>query len=310
MKKPLAPALTYTLIFLAMLFWGLTFVWSSLVFEYYSPVTTLTMRLLISTSLMFLGLWIFGMFEKIRKTDIKLFIFSALFNPFLYFLGENYGIKYSSATISAVVIAAIPVFTPILGYYYLKEKLSIINLLGMVVSFAGILLMLFNNDFSLNAQPLGVIALSVALVTAIAYSILLKKLSGRYSAFFIIAVQNLIGLLFFLPLFFIFDWQEFITIPVTTDLALSLLQLAVFGSSLAFVFYTVGTREIGVNKTNFFTNLIPVITAIFSYFVLDEFFDLQKIVGMLLVIIGVILSQLHRRGNFVAVYRFLGRFRK
>lgn len=310
MKKPLAPAVTYTLIFLAMLFWGLTFVWSSIVFEYYSPVTTLTMRLLISTTLMFLGLWIFGMIERIKKEDIGLYLLSALFNPFLYFLGENYGIKYSSATISAVVIAAIPVFTPVIAYYALKEKLSFINIAGMLVSFIGILLMLFNNDFSLNVQPLGVVALTVALVAAIAYSVLLKRLAGKYSAFFIIAVQNLIGLFYFLPFFLIWDWQTFIATPVTFELVSSLFQLAVFGSSLAFVFYTIGTREIGVNKTNFFTNLIPVITAIFSFYVLDEYFDLQKIAGMTIVIIGVILSQLQRRGNFVAVYRFFGRFKK
>lgn len=310
MKKPLAPSATYILVFLAMLFWGLTFVWSSIVFEYYSPIATLTMRLLISTSLMFLGLWIFGMLETVRKEDIGLFFLSALFNPFLYFLGENYGIKYSSATISAVVIAAIPVFIPVLGYFAFKEKLSAINIMGMLVSFFGILLMLLNNDLSLNAQPLGVFALIVALVTAIIYSILLKKLSEKYSAFFIIAVQNLIGLLYFLPLFFIFDWQDVTSTPITFELASNLLMLAVFGSSLAFVFYTIGTREIGVSKTNFFTNLIPVITAIFSFYVLDEQFNLQKITGMAIVIIGVILSQMQRTGRFVAFYRFFVRFRR
>jgi drug/metabolite transporter (DMT)-like permease len=181
----------------------------------------------------------------------------------------------------------------------------------MLVSFFGILLMLLKNDFSLNAQPLGVIALVVALVTAIIYSILLKKLSGKYSAFFIIAVQNLIGLIYFLPLFFIFDWQNVLSTPITFELASNLLMLAVFGSSLAFVFYTIGTREIGVSKTNFFTNLIPVITAIFSFYVLNEQFDLQKIIGMAIVIIGVILSQMQRTGRFIAVYRFFfGKFRR
>ncbi|MDZ7775240.1 MAG: DMT family transporter [Bacteroidales bacterium] len=180
----------------------------------------------------------------------------------------------------------------------------------MLVSFFGILLMLLNNDFSLSVQPLGVLALTTALLTAIIYSILLKKLAGKYSAFFIIAVQNLIGIFYFLPLFLIFDWQDFISTPVTFELAISLLQLAVFGSSLAFVFYTIGTREIGVSKTNFFTNLIPVITAIFSFFMLGEQFDLQKITGMAIVIAGVVLSQLKRHGNFIAVYRFFGRFRK
>jgi len=268
------------------------------------------MRLVISTGLMFLGLWIFKMVEKIKKEDYLLFLLSALFNPFLYFIGENYGIKYSSPTISSVVIAAIPVFTPVFAYMALKEKLSLINIIGMLVSFTGILLILIKPDFSLNAQPVGVIALLSALVAAIAYSILLKKLSGKYSAFFIIAVQNLIGIFYFAPLFFGFHFQDFIRTEITFELAASLLQLAIFGSSLAFVFYTIGTREIGVNKTNFFTNLIPVITAIFSYYMVDERFDFQKIIGMIIVILGVILSQLHRQSRFAAFYRFFWRFRK
>jgi|LZCG01.1.fsa_nt_gb drug/metabolite transporter (DMT)-like permease len=312
MKKPLNPLYTYTLILLAMLFWGLTFVWSSIVLNYYSPVTTIFLRLLISTILMFIGLKIFGMIEKIRKADIPLFLSSAILNPFLYFLGENYGIKYSSPTISAVAIAMIPVFMPIFSYFFLKEKLNLLNTIGMIISFGGILLMLLKPDFSLNARPEGVFALSVAIIAAIGYSILLKKLADSYSPFFIIATQNLIGILLFLPLFLWFDWQQFISTPITFQLASSLLQLAIFGSSLAFVFFTIGMREIGVNKTNFFTNLIPIITAIFSYFVIGEMFTERKLLGMVIVLGGVILTQWQHknRNRLMPSYRFFWRSRK
>lgn len=310
MKKSPSITVTYVLVFLSMLFWGLTFVWTSIVFDYYNPITTIFLRLLISTVLMFAGLKIFGYLEKINKSDYLLFMVSALFNPFLYFLGENYGVKYSSPTISAVVIAVIPVFTPILGYFALRERLTAINIIGMIVSFLGVLLILLKNDFSLSVQPLGVIALSVAVITAIIYSLLLKKLAGKYSAFFIIAVQNLIGLIYFLPLFLVFEWNEFILVKPNFKLIASLVQLAVFGSSLAFVFYTIGNRELGVSKTNFFTNLIPVITAVFSFFVLGEVFNMQKIVGIMVVILGVILSQLQGKSKLVSIYRFFVRNRK
>ncbi|MEA3505719.1 MAG: DMT family transporter [Bacteroidota bacterium] len=301
---------TYLIVILAMLFWGLTFVWSSIVFEYYSPITTIFLRLVISTAIMFVGLKVFNLIAPIRKEDYRLFLLSALFNPFLYFLGENYGIKYSSATISAVVIAAIPVFTPIIGYYFIREKLSKVNIMGMVVSFSGILLILVDDDFSLNVHPVGVFALSVAVVTAVGYAIVLKRLAENYNAFLIIAVQNLIGIIYFLPLFLFFDLHDFLNIPVTSELVVAMLELAVFGSSLAFVFYAIGTRELGVNKTNFFTNLIPVITAVFAFFVLEERFDFYKILGMVIVILGVILSQLKQKMKIVNMYRFFWKFRK
>jgi drug/metabolite transporter (DMT)-like permease len=75
----------------------------------------------------------------------------------------------------------------------------------------------------------------------------------------------------------------------------SLLSLAVFCSSLAFVFFTISTREIGISRTNVFSNLIPVFTAIFSFLILSEFFSLHKILGILLIVFGLYLSQIKER---------------
>lgn len=191
-----------------------------------------------------------------------------MFNPFLYFLGENYGLKYSSPTITAVIIATIPVFTPIAALFIYKERLSLLNVFGLAVSFFGVLFMLLEKDFSLNISPVGVAWLMLAVVAAVFYSVLLKKLAGRYNPFLIIAYQNLIGAVYFLPLFFIFDFQHFISVVPTTELITSLLLLSFFASSLAFVFFAISSREIGISRTNLFTNLIPVFTAIFSFVIL------------------------------------------
>ena len=80
---------------------------------------------------------------------------------------------------------------------------------GIIVSFAGILLMLFNPDFSLNASPKGVLLLFVAVFAAVAYSVIIRKISHEYNPVTIITHQNLIGAVYFLPLFLIFDFQTF-----------------------------------------------------------------------------------------------------
>jgi len=300
----LKPVYTYILVILSMLFWGMSFVWSKIVLKYYDPITTVLLRLIISSAIMFFGLWLFKRLQKLKREDYKLFFLSALFNPFLYFLGENYGLKYSSPTVTAVIIATIPVFTPVVAYFILKERLSVLNVLGLVISFAGVMFMLINPDFSFNASPVGLAWLALAVLTAVFYSVLLKKLAMKYDAFLIIAMQNLIGALYFLPLFFIFDFDKFLEVVPNTELITSLLLLALFASSLAFVFFTISAREIGISKTNLFTNLIPVFTAVFSYFILDEVFGMQKLAGMTIVIVGVLLTQLNRDNKFVNIYRF------
>lgn len=283
----------YTVIVLAMVFWGMSFIWSTIVFRYLEPITTVFFRLILSSGILFGGLKLFNKLEKVKKEHYKLFFLSALFNPFLYFLGENFGLKYSSATISAVIIATIPVFSPIAAFFFLKERLSILNVAGLVLSFIGVVAMLVNKDLSLNAAPIGMICLVFAVIASIVYSVLLKRLAFQYNAFTIIAVQNLIGAVLFLPLFLIFDASKLSGIVFDYSWISALFMLSVFASSLAFVFYAIGMREIGVSKTSIFTNLIPVITATGSFVLLNEVFSFQKIIGIIIVIGGLFISQLN-----------------
>lgn len=154
--------------------------------------------------------------------------------------------------------------------------------------------MLVNKDLSLNASPKGILFLFLAVITAIIFSVMLKKLTVNYSPLTIITYLNALGAIYFLPLFLIFDFNHFISIKPNFELILSLLQLAVFASSLAYVFYTIAIKNLGVSKANMYANLIPVFTAITSYFVLSELFNLNKIIGMIIVISGVSLSQINK----------------
>ena len=287
----------YPIAILSMVFWGMSFVWTSIVFKYYHPITTIFLRLVISSVLLIIFIFITGKAERLKKEDRGLLILSSLFNPFLYFLGENFGLKNSSPTISAVVIATIPVFTPLVAYYSLKERLSWLNIAGIIISFLGIGVMLVNPDLSLNASPPGIAFLLGAVASAVTYSVFLKRLAHKYSALTIITYQNILGVIYFLPLFLIFDFSYFITVKPNTELVSSLLQLSVFASSLAFIFFTMTVKEIGVSRANVFSNLIPVFTAIFSAIFISEIFTSTKIAGMAIVISGVMVTQVRRLGS-------------
>jgi len=291
-NKPLVDSWIYILVLLSMIFWGLSFVWSTIVFRYYNPVTTIFLRLLLSSLILLSFMKITGKLEKIRKEDRKLLILSAFFNPFLYFLGENFGLKYSTPTITSVIIATIPVFTPLAAYLTMRESVTWMNVAGIIISFIGIGIMLINPDLSLNASPAGAILLMGAVTSAIIYTVLLKKLIIKYSPLTIITYQNTLGAFYFLPIFLIFDFSHFITVKPNAELITSLLQLALFASSLAFIFYAVGVKRIGMIRTNVFSNLIPVFTAIFSAIFISENFTSTKIAGMTVVILGVMVTQL------------------
>jgi len=293
LKTITVPVYVYALA--AMLFWGMSFVWSSILLRFYQPVTIIFIRLILSSLFLFSIILIFKKRERMLRKDIRWFLLSALFNPFLYFLGENYGLKFSTSTVPAVIIATIPIFSPVAGYLAYREKLRWFNLAGIALSFIGISLMLLSGDMEMEVSGIGIACLAGAVFSALMYSILLKRLSENYSPLFIIAIQNLIGIFLFLPLFLIFESDQFLSVVPTREIITSFLLLAILASSLSFVFFAQTVKVLGISKANIFSNLIPVFTAIFSYLLIDERFTWQKILGMAVVIGGVYISELNRK---------------
>lgn len=284
-----------------MIFWGLSFVWSKIVLEYYNPFTLIFLRLLASSLLLLSVIRLLNYNDKVRKKHYSLFLLLAFFEPFMYFIGETFGLNLVSPTISSIIISTIPVLTPVLALWLLKEKLSLLNLFGIIISFAGVLVLLVRPDFQLTASPKGIALLFLAVASAMGYTIVLKKLAHKYNSVFIITVQNIIGAVYFLPFFLIFDFQHFVSVRPDFRALYSLFFLAVFASSLAFILYATAVRGIGAAKASIFANLIPVVTATFSAWMLSENIGLNKILGMSIVILGVMIAQTG------SIFRFMGR---
>lgn len=281
----------YLMALLAVTFWGISYVWTKIAFEYYSPITVMLIRLGVSSLLLAIIARFMGKRQRIQRTDYRDFVILAFFSPFCYFLGENYGVFYVSPTVAAVIIATIPVFSPILAYLAFKERIRPLNVAGFMISFAGVMVMVLDAEMKFTADPKGILWLFFAVASALVNIVFLKKLAARYSSFTIIRVQNTLGALFFLPLFLIMDVGSFVRTTPSAETIFSLLALAVFGSTLAFMFYTSAVRVIGIARTAVFANLIPVVTAIAALLVLKESIDPGRILGMLIVIAGLFMSQ-------------------
>ncbi len=290
-------AYTYILVLLAITFWGLSYVWTKVAFEYYQPITVMLIRLTISSVLLMIIFKIRNWVQKVERSDYKAFIILSFFSPFCYFIGENYGVYHVSPTVAAVIIATIPVFSPLLAWVAFREKVSPLNIIGFIVSFFGVMVMVLDADFRFTASPLGIFFLFFAVLSALINVVFLKRLTSKYSSFTIIFVQNILGAVFFLPVFLLMDFREFIHIRPSWEAIGALVALAIFGSTLAFMFFTSGIRTLGIARTSIFANLIPVVTAITSFLFLKEIIDMSKIIGMLIVIAGLLMTQITKLRN-------------
>lgn len=274
-----------------MMFWSSTFVWFKVAYEHFEPFTIIFLRLLLAGILLEIFVHLFKRTEKIKREDWGIFFLLSFCEPFCYFLGESFGLKFISATLGSLIISTIPVFTPIFTYVFLKEKLSKWGLLGLIISFGGLLFIIFENS-DLSGSMLGVGLEFFAVFAGIAYGIVVKKLTHKYKSVTIVKVQSQIGALYFLPFFLLFDWRNFLAADHSLSSYSAIIKLSIFGSVAAFILFTEVVKGIGPNSANLFTNLIPVFTAIFAFFILGELITIYKIIGIITVIVGLFISQI------------------
>lgn len=288
--------MVYTAIVLSMVFWGISYVWTNVALRSFSVLLLLESRLLIASALMFLFGKITRQLQAPRREDMKWFLLLAFFEPFLYFIGETYGLTRISPTVASVMIATIPLFAPFSAYFLLKEKVSRANIAGILISFTGILsIVAVGNNTSVATDPAGVALIALAVLSAILYATVLKKLSEHYNGVTIITYQNILGFFYFLPLFLGFGARHVHEIVWRSDSIVCMTLLAVFASSIAFVLFAEAVRRIGVARSNVFCNLLPVLTAVFSAIILHEVLPSRQLIGMIVVIAGLFVSQMNSR---------------
>lgn len=292
----------YIALILAMVCWAFSFVWVKVAYVVYAPLTTTLFRLIIASGFMFIYALVLKKLTKIRPEDYRTFLLLAFFEPFLYFLGESYGLKYISSTMCAIIVSTIPLFSPIASFRFHGETLSRRNLIGIVLSFLGVGIVVFDSSFNLIASPLGIALEFLAVASAIGYQVVLKSLTKKYNVPTIITYQNFIAIFYFLPCWLFFEGRDFINTPFNATAFIAIIKLGVFASSIAFVLYTYSIKNVGINNANMFINLIPVLTAIFAWIILDDPLTLRKFMGILVVISGLFIAQVKMKGLMAKLF--------
>jgi len=288
----------YSSIVLAMVFWSFSFIWTRVAIHSFHPMTLITLRLVIASVLLFIVAKSSGKLQKLRREDFKWFILLAFFEPFLYYVGETYGLTTVESTLAAVIISTIPLFAPVLAFVILRERIGWATIIGILVSLIGVFFVIYEPGGGFKANPWGVALMFMAVFSAICYATVLRKIPTHYNNMNVIFYQSLLGLIFFIPTFFLTDYPTIQTLKVTNESLFALIMLSVFASVIAFVLFAGAVRKVGVSRTNVFVNLIPVFTAILSWMILDEIITISKWFGIAVVVVGLFVSQWGKRKSF------------
>ncbi|MBR3557283.1 MAG: EamA family transporter [Bacteroidales bacterium] len=287
------PGLGYVAILLAMLCWGMSFIWSKQLLNNNFPGFTIVFIRLSLASAVFVSIFKWQKkLEKIRREDRRTFLLLAFFEPFLYFIGETFALKYVDASFAAVIIALIPIVVSVTMYFTEKEKLRWEFFLGTLISVIGVFLLSLTEDGRMSFNLKGLLLLCVAMLAASGYSVMLSRLLKKYSPITVTTYQNLIAIPFYLPFVLIFDLRHWGELAWNGSTITSLVCLALLCSAGAYMLYSYSVKQLTVTKACIFTNLIPIVTLLVASAIGQETFTQVKFWGILVIIAGVTLSQM------------------
>ncbi|WP_295485077.1 DMT family transporter [uncultured Pseudomonas sp.] len=272
----------------AMALWGSAFIAIKVALEGMSPYLLIFLRLLLG-SLFFLAFWRYAARERLAPKDRWLLLVMSLFEPCLYFLFETKALMYTTASQAGVVFAFLPILILVFSYLMYQEKPSAAQVLGGLLAAAGVALLCLSGTPSAEASApaLGNFLELLAMASAAVYTVLLKRLSGTYSAFFLAAAQSFTGAIFFLP----FAAYEFsLGVSISTPAIIAVLYLGIVVTAGAYTLFNLGISRVSVAQGAMYFNLVPLFTLVFSIAFLDEAISVTQIASMALVIFGVLIG--------------------
>lgn len=219
--------------------------------------------------------------------EFGLFALLSLFEPCLYFVFEAQALNYTTSGQAALIIGLLPIAIAITSFVLFKERLAKKTWFGLVLAVLGVsLVTLFAQSSETATNPLLGNTLQLgAVVVAVGYTLLLKRLITIWNAWAVVAFQSLFGALFFVPVLFISERP----IPAV-DSWVGIIYLGVFVSVLAYSLFGMALRSLSASVVGAFVNLIPVITLVMGWLVLSEALTLGQGAGVVLVLLGLILT--------------------
>ena len=271
----------------------------------FPPFTMIVLRFVPSVLLMFvIGLVrrhhsLFCL-QKLEWKDVPLFLIAGFCQPFLYYMLETYAYDaLNSPTIAETLLSTSPLLSPLFAAVLLREKVTRNNMIGIVISTAGVfvLSLMGGSDYSIGSYW-GIVLAFAAVSAAVIDSIMMRKAPMRYSALSFVFYTQLVSLMFFIPIWWIkegpavFDNGQWTMDNGQFVTAIGCVAyLTVFASVIAFILFCYALRQIGVTKANAFNNIRPAFTALWMLLFFGEQLPAAKWVGMVLIIVGLFVCQ-------------------
>jgi len=283
----------YVKLFLAALFWGGTFVAARIVAQHVGPYSASFLRFFTASAfLIALIIMKEGRIPRLRRHQIIPAVLLGMTGVFAYNVFFFLGMKTISASRASLIVATNPVFISMLSALFFRERLDAGKAVGIMLCLTGAAIVISRGDlFALLGGGVGwgEIYILGCVASWVAYSLVGKVIMKDVSPLAAVTYSCLIGvtalslpacredLIGLIGGFSPGDW-------------IGIIYLGFFGTVLGFFWYYEGIGKIGPSRASVFINFVPVSGVFFGWLILDEAINLSLILGAILVLTGVMLT--------------------
>jgi drug/metabolite transporter (DMT)-like permease len=279
----------YSLIILAIIFWGTSFIATKTLLDELTPETIISLRLILGSMLLtILAFLTKNRFTVKLKSHVYIFVLAliAVFHLWI----QVTGLKFTTASNTGWIIGTAPIFMAILAAIFFKEKIKIVQAIGILIAMFGVLLLIGRGDFkniSLVENKGDLMVLASAFTWGV-YSMVNKKISLSYSPLMTILYLFLMMAIIIIP-FNINENSVNSVIHLSAVGWISILFLGLLCSGVAYVIWAQALRDIESAKVGAFLYFEPIVTVAAAWFFLNESITVLMIVSGIIITIGVLL---------------------
>ena len=230
------------------------------------------------------------------RTDFWSFSVLGLIGVTFLYVFQFYSLRFISATEGSIIINLHAIFAMLLSSAFLSEPLTQRKTLGVFVAFSGVIAITITNTTGTTVnliEPVGVLLMIAAALCWASYLVYGKKVLQRYSNQVSTSCAFLLGTIYLIP--FAASEESIGILERTSSLTwLSVIFLAIPSSVVTYILWNRLIRELDVTKVLVSLYVIPIPTAILSYFILGETITYSVVLGAALIIVGVYLTESSR----------------
>lgn len=269
--------------------WGGGFVASDIALGSMTPSQVLTARFLLASLLMFP--MCAKHLREVSKAEVKagILLGVCLFGAFAL---QTIGLKYTTPAKNAFLTATNVVFVPFIALFLYKKKVSPQGMAGAFMAIAGAGVLSLDHNLAIGLGD----GLTLACAVCFAFQIFF---TGEYVVRYRVTVLNFFQMAtaFLLSCFYLVAAGELRGISATADGAASVIYLGVVSTTLTYFIQTVSQKYVDETRSAIILSMEAVFGSLFSVIILKERVHMKMIIGCILILGAVLVSELKIKGR-------------